>query len=177
MHRPSVELGSLAADGGEALAIDRVEHHPDRESGGVLEGDAYGPGTHPVQKVHRSIQWVDDPGATIGGRRASAFLSDDAVLGVMGGDDLADRLLRLAVGVRHRVGGGGLDVEALGRPPEVRHQHLAGGPSGPFGQGEVVRHETARTSSTIAVSTPTTTATQTRKRNASCSDPSGFSIA
>ncbi len=140
VDRVAVQSSSLAARCCEALTVDRVIHHSRGQPVRVLQGDAHSPCTESVQKVHGPVQWIDDPAPRVLPLDARALLADQPVIGALRGEQLADDPLGLAVGVRHRVGGGGLRREPLGGAAEVRHQHLAGGSRRPLGELQVGAH-------------------------------------
>jgi hypothetical protein len=159
VDRLAVERRSLAALGREALAAHRVEHHADRQPLLVFERDAHAPCSEAVEEVHGAVERVHDPAAAAVPAAARALLADQAVVGALGLQQLADHALGLAVGVRDRIGGRGLGREALGGPPVVRQQHFSGGACRPLGQLEVRVHVIARTANTTPSRTAATTMT------------------
>ncbi len=132
--------GALPADRAERLAVDRRVHHAHERPVRVLERHADRPGREPVQEVDRAVERVYDPAPAAGGIGPRALLGHEAVVRSLGGQQLADRALGLAIGIRDEVGGRGFRRHAAGRPTVEAEQHLAGRARRALGQREVGVH-------------------------------------
>ena len=155
--------------------IGRV-HHAHGQAVAVLQRHAHRPGGEAVEEVDRAVERVHDPAPPARGPAARALLADQAVVRPLGLEQLPDRPLGLPIGVRDQIGRRRLRGDALGRPPVVAQQHLAGRARGPLGQLEIGAHRARRSSTPPTITTATTEHVE-QEPKASCSERTGLSTA
>ena len=79
---PVVEVGALAAFGGEHLVVDRIVDQAGDDRAFALERDRDREMRNAVQEIRRAVERIDDPGVgLVVARLVAAFLAEKAVAG------------------------------------------------------------------------------------------------
>src|SRR5437764_289471 len=84
---------------------------PAARAGRVLERDADAPRRKAVEVVRGAVERIDHPAAPARAACVRALLAEQAIVRPLAADQVADRRLGLAVGVRNHVGRARLRVE------------------------------------------------------------------
>jgi hypothetical protein len=88
-HLAALDLGAVAARGGEDFLAHRVEHHRVLQPATDLAGDGHREGGKAVHEVRGAVERVDDPDDFVVARGA-AFFGKDRVIRIQPADGLDD---------------------------------------------------------------------------------------